>query len=168
MFEFKKYLKIRILWTRISDLTQSEVLWTTVGIRMKISINMQTFYSMKPWFQLKALNTKSFKTVNKRKKTSISVIVVTRYFCTGQNRCSLLKLIISRIATERGNTQRCKWVYDIVCLLLKSKKKIRLLMITFIMHLEKRLEHMFWITVILKPSQTLAWWVVKCSMIKNK
>lgn len=129
---------------------------------------MQTFYSMKTWFQLKALNTKSFKPVDKRKKTSIPVIV-TRYFCIGQNRCSLLKLIISRIATERGNTQRCKWVYNIVCLLvILKKKKTRMFMITFIMYLKKRLEHMFWITVILKPSQTLAWWVVKCSEIKKK
>lgn len=53
----KGEMSIRTLWISINDLIQIEVPWTTVWIRMKININIQTLYSIKPWFQFKALNT---------------------------------------------------------------------------------------------------------------
>lgn len=101
----KGEMNIRTLWISIDDLIHSEVPWIKVWIRMKININIQTLYSIKPWFQFKALNTKSFKPVNKRKKTSI-VMIATRHFCIGPKSFSLLKLIISRIAAMKGNTQK--------------------------------------------------------------
>lgn len=88
----KGEMNIRTLWNSISDLIQIELPWITVWIRMKININIQPLYSIKPWFQFKAFNTKSFEPVNKRKKTSITMIA-TRHFCIGPNRFSLLKLI---------------------------------------------------------------------------